>query len=189
MTNFFKSYYSKVKTIDDIFENDAKLKIMLSNNIEALEYLIKKGHKMGSNSDIIEMFKQKTLKIEKSKGINAYKTCEEYIEYKRALWQVNHPNEPMQFSENDDLAVILPSEENFICPLSRVELVEPVKNQICGHVFSKAIINEYIRSGNSECPVAGCSAKLLNLVEDVLITKKLKEKKNNKKRKNVGQDL
>jgi hypothetical protein len=43
------------------------------------------------------------------------------------------------------------------CPVMGAFLVEPVKNKLCGHVFSKAGIEFHLKHGPARCPVAGCT--------------------------------
>ena len=63
---------------------------------------------------------------------------------------------------------------SLICPLTRSELVKPMKNLNCGHVYSHGALVEYMKktrkaAGQSvRCPVAGCEQEIQvsNLIED-----------------------
>lgn len=68
--------------------------------------------------------------------------------------------------END--AMIQVSRPSLRCPLTQQQLVDPVRNQACGHVYSRAAIlallqqqqQHHSRAANQPCPIAGCSARI-----------------------------
>ncbi|XP_015124007.1 E3 SUMO-protein ligase NSE2-like [Diachasma alloeum] len=61
-------------------------------------------------------------------------------------------------SENNDDDMVMTSSINVICPISKQRMIEPVKNDICGHVYDKASVSEMIKSNpKSRCPLMGCS--------------------------------
>jgi SUMO ligase MMS21 Smc5/6 complex component len=112
---------------------------------------------------------------------------EDMVSFKRAVWEAGHPDEPFMLSGDDDIAVMVTNNaDNFTCPITRMDLEEPVKNT-CGHVYSKAAILHYLkkqRGGQGACPVAGCPARVTvqSLVDDET-TKLRMEKAKKKKRK------
>ena len=57
-------------------------------------------------------------------------------------------------------------EVNTICPISRREMIRPVKNKACGHVYDKTSIEAIVNQANSlyppqitYCPVIGCPSR------------------------------
>ena len=57
-------------------------------------------------------------------------------------------------------------EVNTICPISRKEMVQPMKNKACGHVYDKTSIEAIVTQANSlyppqitYCPVIGCPSR------------------------------
>ena len=57
-------------------------------------------------------------------------------------------------------------EVNTICPISRREMIRPVKNKACGHVYDKTSIEAIVTQANSlyppqitYCPVIGCPSR------------------------------
>eukprot|EP00092_Neocalanus_flemingeri_P090156 GFUD01114164.1.p1 GENE.GFUD01114164.1~~GFUD01114164.1.p1 ORF type:complete len:205 (-),score=88.34 GFUD01114164.1:108-722(-) len=76
-----------------------------------------------------------------------------------------------QIESGDDDLEMTQVERNTVCPISRREMVKPVKNILCGHVYDKgsmeALLNQNPRS---RCPVVGCPNKAFvvrtNLRED-----------------------
>lgn len=66
------------------------------------------------------------------------------------------------------------------CPITTMLYVEPLRNKVCGHVYSKAGIVQLLRSGKAKCPVAGCrngSVTMLQLEEDVETEMKVKRQR------------
>jgi hypothetical protein len=87
---------------------------------------------------------------------------DEMQEFKKTVWEIGHPGEPFIVGGDDELAMISTgtgAEDNLICPITRMELVDPVRST-CGHVFSKDAILGYLRTHARarlvDCPVAGC---------------------------------
>lgn len=62
--------------------------------------------------------------------------------------------------------------ENYVDPISKTELVDPVISIRCKHRFSRKSIMEHLRGKNyAQCPIMGCSAKFTSEdFEDDLIT-------------------
>lgn len=61
---------------------------------------------------------------------------------------------------DDDLEVLATGDStvNLNCPFMTTLMVDPVKNKVCGHSYSKeAILNHIRKSRSPSCPVAGCS--------------------------------
>ena len=82
-------------------------------------------------------------------------------------------------SEDDELEMTQ-VEVNTICPISRKEMVKPVKNIICGHVYDKHSMESLLQQNSMcRCPVVGCpSARAVekrNLVEDKETKKAIKK--------------
>ena len=57
-------------------------------------------------------------------------------------------------------------EVNTICPISRKEMVQPMKNKACGHVYDKTSIEAIVNQAKSlyppqitYCPVIGCPSR------------------------------
>ncbi|BFU23564.1 hypothetical protein EHI8A_165400 [Entamoeba histolytica HM-1:IMSS-B] len=87
-------------------------------------------------------------------------------EMKRRIWYARH-SEP--YFEDENEGVIISNTRSFICPLTKKPFVNPVKAQVCGHIFSKqAIYNLIGRNKTIKCPVAGCdhSFGINDLIED-----------------------
>ncbi|XP_028174391.1 E3 SUMO-protein ligase NSE2-like [Ostrinia furnacalis] len=61
-----------------------------------------------------------------------------------------------QNMDDSDLA-ITESQDQYIDPITKRPIVDPMKNSVCGHVYEKQSIMELIkRKASAKCPVAGC---------------------------------
>lgn len=93
-----------------------------------------------------------------------------YREFRQKVWKVHHPDEALPDEANDDLVVMATQDENnLMCPITRKLLVEPVKNPVCGHLYSKEAILAHMKANKrkgTKCPVAGCAADVTQLEED-----------------------
>uniref|UniRef100_A0A8C6KUF6 E3 SUMO-protein ligase NSE2 n=1 Tax=Nothobranchius furzeri TaxID=105023 RepID=A0A8C6KUF6_NOTFU len=75
-----------------------------------------------------------------------------------------------------DIAVTQ-SQVNFTCPLTQVEMENPVKNKKCNHHYDKNAILGLIKTRNSQkkkcrCPVVGCAntdVRPSDLIQDQLL--------------------
>ena len=57
----------------------------------------------------------------------------------------------------DDELEMTQSERNTICPISKKEMVFPVKNSDCGHIYDRESIVALIKQKpNFKCPTVGC---------------------------------
>ncbi|XP_011314092.1 E3 SUMO-protein ligase NSE2 [Fopius arisanus] len=73
--------------------------------------------------------------------------------------------------DNDDMVVT--GSMNVICPISKTKMIEPMRNDICGHVYDKASVMEMIKSNSkSRCPLMGCNnsefLRIDNLSPDIV---------------------
>jgi hypothetical protein len=67
--------------------------------------------------------------------------------------------EKAKSADDDDIEVMMGSRNaiQLKCPVTSQFLEEPVKNKLCGHVFSKRGIMHMLKAGQCRCPVAGCT--------------------------------
>mmetsp|Transcript_15160 Transcript_15160/g.21077 ORF Transcript_15160/g.21077 Transcript_15160/m.21077 type:complete len:245 (+) Transcript_15160:46-780(+) len=96
--------------------------------------------------------------------------------FKRELWDVNHHGESMPGDDEEDL-VAVDMKRNFKCPITGDLLENPVKNQSCGHIYSKEAIYALLKGKQKvKCPCAGCSQYVTKagLVKDKKIEKDLR---------------
>ncbi|XP_018980468.1 E3 SUMO-protein ligase NSE2-like isoform X2 [Cyprinus carpio] len=63
--------------------------------------------------------------------------------------------------ESDEDIAVTQSQTNFTCPLTQVEMVNPVKNKKCGHHYDQEAVLEMIKAKHKNkkkfrCPKVGC---------------------------------
>ncbi|XP_020793196.1 E3 SUMO-protein ligase NSE2 [Boleophthalmus pectinirostris] len=89
--------------------------------------------------------------------------------------------------ELDEDIAVTQSQMNFTCPLTTVEMVNPVKNKKCNHHYDEEAIVNLIRNRHSQrkkcrCPVVGCAnsdVKESDLVPDQVLRRRIQNQKRN----------
>jgi SUMO ligase MMS21 Smc5/6 complex component len=120
-----------------------------------------------------------------------YGNITEFKDFKRRLWDVQHPNEPAPETWfTDPLAAVVPEDDDIVldqeiqslkCPLTLQLLEKPMRNTKCPHVYSLDAIRELVRHGGGQClcPVSGCEAviTMAGIREDKVMARKVREEK------------
>ncbi|XP_071325007.1 E3 SUMO-protein ligase NSE2 [Trachinotus anak] len=92
--------------------------------------------------------------------------------------------------ELDEDIAVTQSQDNFICPLTQVEMVNPVKNKKCNHHYDEAAILGLIKTRQSQkkkcrCPVVGCGNSDVtesDLIPDQMLRRKIQNQKRHNSR-------
>ncbi|XP_026149651.1 E3 SUMO-protein ligase NSE2 [Mastacembelus armatus] len=87
--------------------------------------------------------------------------------------------------ELDEDIAVTQSQVNFCCPLTQVEMVNPVKNKKCNHHYDEEAIVTLIKTRHSQkkkcrCPVVGCGnadVKESDLIPDQMLRRKIQSHK------------
>ncbi|XP_060907040.1 E3 SUMO-protein ligase NSE2 [Labrus mixtus] len=87
--------------------------------------------------------------------------------------------------ELDEDIAVTQSQVNFTCPLTQVEMVNPVKNKKCNHYYDEGAIVGLIKTKHSQkkkcrCPVVGCGnsdVKEADLVPDQMLRRRIQSQK------------
>ena len=85
---------------------------------------------------------------------------------------------------DDEDMVMVASQVQTVCPITRREMVRPVRNTACGHVYDRDGIEALIQQKPAtKCPVVGCSNKAVvqphNLQDDKRTKKAIAAMKKN----------
>ncbi|KAM3961880.1 uncharacterized protein ACR2FA_003964 [Aphomia sociella] len=76
--------------------------------------------------------------------------------------------------DESDLA-ITESQDQYIDPITKKAIVDPVKNTVCGHIYEKeAIMNLINMKSRTKCPVAGCGNRGPIMKQHLLSDEELK---------------
>jgi len=147
-----------------------------------------KRHLNQNTEKLADIFEGKLKNLEGGADPSAYKKHNKYRDFKQKVWAVNHPNDPAPDEDQDIVIMPQGGDSDLICPLTRLELDKPMRNQLCGHCYSNAAIMAYLTQSRSKrtvhCPVAGCNATISkdSLEKDVEKERLLRKNQNKRKR-------
>ncbi|XP_068616344.1 E3 SUMO-protein ligase NSE2 [Brachionichthys hirsutus] len=104
---------------------------------------------------------------------------------KNALNQDNPESSPNTEQLDDDIAVTQ-SQIKLTCPVTQVDMVNPMKNKKCNHHYDEQAIMGLIKMRRNQkkkccCPVVGCGntdVKESDLVPDQLLKRRIQNQKN-----------
>ncbi|XP_033984041.1 E3 SUMO-protein ligase NSE2 isoform X1 [Trematomus bernacchii] len=103
---------------------------------------------------------------------------------KNTLNQGNEETAENMEELDEDIAVTQ-TQVNFTCPLTQVDMVNPMKNKECNHHYDEGAILAMIKARHSQkkncrCPVVGCgntNVKQSDLIPDQILRRKIQSKK------------
>ncbi|XP_069813209.1 E3 SUMO-protein ligase NSE2 [Dendropsophus ebraccatus] len=89
----------------------------------------------------------------------------QFKEQLRDLWKqmgVSQSADQATEEEDDEDIEVTQNIPNLTCPITQVEMENPVKNKVCGHSYEKKAIermiqNRHLKSKNARCPKIGCA--------------------------------
>eukprot|EP01127_Copromyxa_protea_P019214 TRINITY_DN6178_c0_g1_i2.p1 TRINITY_DN6178_c0_g1~~TRINITY_DN6178_c0_g1_i2.p1 ORF type:complete len:197 (-),score=36.36 TRINITY_DN6178_c0_g1_i2:129-719(-) len=141
-------------------------------------------------SELSNFFEERLAQLEARHDAAQYKSHPKFTSFRRKVWNVNHEGEALPDEPEDDLVISRTQSVSLHCPITRQDLVDPIKNRNCGHVYSQAAIQGVLATGGKiiargskikavNCPVAGCSAKVTteSLEKDREIEREIKRLK------------
>ncbi|KAF7659553.1 hypothetical protein LDENG_00296820 [Lucifuga dentata] len=96
-----------------------------------------------------------------------------------------NPESAENMEELDEDIAVTQSQVNFTCPLTQVEMLNPVKNKKCNHNYDKEAIVGLIKTRQNQkkkccCPVVGCGntdVREADLVPDLILRRKIQSQK------------
>ncbi|KAM6935320.1 E3 SUMO-protein ligase NSE2 isoform 2-T2 [Lycodopsis pacificus] len=102
---------------------------------------------------------------------------------KTSLTQANQESVENTEELDEDIAVTQ-SQVNFTCPLTQVEMVNPMKNKKCNHHYDEAAILGLIKAKQGQkkkcrCPVVGCGntdVRQSDLIPDPMLRRKIQKR-------------
>ena len=167
--------YAKCISNDDHLQNKEEIFEKLQNQV-AYYVTAKETHKKTD-----EVFNNFTQNLEDMSDVDSKQIVKDY---KRLLTEelkkVGDPQDNRRYKEflqiiqekdpNASDIMTVSESLNFIDPISKKPIVDPVKNKNCGHSYEKSTILELIsKNPNLRCPMVGCritSIKKSDLVDD-----------------------
>ncbi|XP_026225724.1 E3 SUMO-protein ligase NSE2 [Anabas testudineus] len=136
------------------------------------------------SAKVKEQFAEKTARLSDAELHRHQKV----VAFKDSI--TNSSNQANQVStenmeEVDEDITVTQSQVNFTCPLTQVEMVNPLKNKKCNHHYDEVAILNLIKTKHSQkkkcrCPVVGCGnsdVKESDLVLDQMLRRKIQSQK------------
>ena len=96
----------------------------------------------------------------------------------------DNDNNQEEEGDGDEDMMMVSSQIQTVCPITRREMVRPVRNRACGHVYDREGIEALMRqNADTRCPVVGCRNPApvfpRNLQDDLQTRKAIAAKKKN----------
>jgi len=182
----------KLESLEACIREYIELEARVGKHIAALAEVKDKIPEVLDQDDgpeLTDLFKQILGQYEKQTEASL-KKHPKYRDFRLKVWRVHHPNEALPEEQNSDLVVMSQKNDEYICPLTKITLVNPMKNRNCGHYYSKTAILEFLKSARQKgCPVAGCSALITkSTLEDDLDLERRIRRMQKKKKKQSDED-
>lgn len=124
--------------------------------------------KCSSVDDFDQDYKTKLFELRKHSHFNnqRYNRFAEEIDNIVILDESEEATDVNSETVDGDMAV--KETQLFIDPISKMQIRDPVKNTICGHIYERSIILEAIRlNKRTKCAYMGCSNKRAVLEENL----------------------
>ncbi|KAL4073236.1 hypothetical protein V8B97DRAFT_203425 [Scleroderma yunnanense] len=134
-----------------------------------------------------------------------YGCSDVYTQFKQVIFEVQNPGIPIppinefipredgDASDDEADLEIGGVTQDYKCPITLTTLVNPMTSKICGHSFSGATIQEYLKKARTDgisCPAAGCTKRLTMAVlqRDKDLEKKVKLAERKRQRQEEDSD-
>lgn len=141
--------------------------------------------------NISSIYQEMLTKLESSNNDEQIEKHKEVVDFTQTIWNLHNsdsedapPAQKIRTGDDDDDDEIemtcVDESQKFICPITKGELVNPVKSKLCGHTFSRKAVEGHIKNmkGRAKCPIAGCvsSISIDDLENDNVIAFQLRKK-------------
>ncbi|KAM3929343.1 E3 SUMO-protein ligase NSE2 [Leptodactylus fuscus] len=172
---------AEVDSMESIMVEYAALNRDLNQYISAVEETMRKVRREDPDEvpDLRQLVHKTYTSHQRKNTDEALKKTDRFFEFKEQLRglrkQMGVSQESAdQASEDDDEEIaVTQSIANFTCPITQVEMVNPVKNKVCGHTYERDAIEKMIqgrhqKNKNARCPKIGCDVSDMNVSDLVL---------------------
>ncbi|KAM4633224.1 E3 SUMO-protein ligase NSE2 [Polymixia lowei] len=135
-------------------------------------------------SRVKEQFAEKIARLSDAELQNHQKVVAFKDSISNSLCQAK-PDSAENMEEVDEDIAVTQSQVNFSCPLTQVEMVNPMKNKKCNHHYDEAAILSLIKARHNQkkkcrCPVVGCvntDVKQADLIPDQMLRRMIQNQK------------
>ncbi|KAL7393691.1 hypothetical protein ABVT39_014518 [Epinephelus coioides] len=141
------------------------------------------------SAKVKEQFTERIARLSDAELQNHQKVVAFKESIKSSLNQANQESAEHTEELDEDIAVTQ-SQVNFTCPVTQVEMVNPMKNKKCNHHYDEEAILGLMKTRHSQkkkcrCPVVGCGntdVRQSDLVPDQMLRRKIQSHKRNSNR-------
>ncbi|KIJ17689.1 hypothetical protein PAXINDRAFT_111190 [Paxillus involutus ATCC 200175] len=104
-----------------------------------------------------------------------YASVDGYVQFKQGVFEVQNPDiaippindlvprEEGDVSDDEDDLEIGGVTQDYKCPITLMILDNPMTSQVCGHSYSRAAIQDYLKRAGMDgksCPASGCNKRI-----------------------------
>lgn len=165
-----------VDGMESVMLEYAALNRDLNQYISAVEETIRKVKRDPPDEipDLRQLVQKTYISNQKKNTDDALKKTDKFLQFKEQLRDlrkqmgVSQDSADQALEEDDEEVAVTQSMANFSCPITQMEMVNPVKNKECGHTYEKEAIEKMIQrrhqlSKNARCPRVGCDISDMNI--------------------------
>lgn len=165
-----------VDGMESVMLEYAALNRDLNQYISAVEETIRKVKRDPPDEipDLRQLVQKTYISHQKKNSDDALKKTDKFLQFKEQLRDlrkqmgVSQDSADQALEEDDEEVAVTQSMANFSCPITQMEMVNPVKNKECGHTYEKEAIEKMIQrrhqlSKNARCPRVGCDISDMNI--------------------------
>uniref|UniRef100_A0A3P8TKD2 E3 SUMO-protein ligase NSE2 n=1 Tax=Amphiprion percula TaxID=161767 RepID=A0A3P8TKD2_AMPPE len=179
-----------IKAMEDMILECAKLDREINYFVDVVqqvtaEVITQQPEAMFSLSDKVkEQYTERIARLSDADLHNHQKVVAFKDSIKNSFKQANQESAANMEELDEDVAVTQ-TQVNFTCPLTQVEMVNPVKNKKCNHHYDEGAILNLIKTRHGQkkkcrCPVVGCgnaNVKESDLIPDQMLRRKIQSQK------------
>lgn len=179
-----------ISAMEDMILECAKLDREINYFVDVVqqvtaEVVTQQPEAMFSLSDKVkEQYMERIARLSDAELHNHQKVVAFKDSIKNSFKQANQESAANEEELDEDVAVTQ-TQDNFTCPLTQVEMVNPMKNKKCNHHYDEAAILSLIKTRHGQkkkcrCPVVGCGnadVKESDLIPDQMLRRKIQSQK------------
>lgn len=148
----------------------------LNQYISAVEETIRKVKRDPPDEipDLRQLVEKTYTSHQKKNTDEALKKTDKFLQFKEQLRDlrkqmgISQDSGDQALEEDDEDIAVTQSIDNFTCPITQMEMVNPVKNKVCGHTYEREAIERMIQrrhqlSKNARCPRIGCDVSDMSI--------------------------
>jgi len=154
----------QLRRLEAVVLNYAKDQLEYEASAAALSCMYEKSEQQGDGDNVLQSFEEKKREnAEKAVRPEKHDFVKQFIKLREekdreAGHGAAHGGDG---NDDDDELEMVQVSENLICPVSKREMVMPMKHVPCGHVYDKDSIEALMKQskGACFCPQIGCAFK------------------------------